>query len=279
MSAEVRRDQRLALAASLGGVVGAALAVAFSRTLGGGNYMAEGFASAMLLILGLGLLGYWLGAYAGAGAFWVADDRERDVAPGLLATGAMVGGWVAQSVAGLAFAFVIPLLPSGAGPLLAVLAGVPGAWLGALIATRVRWPKWRSRSARYFHVLLVLASLAGGAWAAVPRPQFPGAEAPAATRRAWAVVTFGEAYQQAEAFLKASPAVRERLGAVRGLAPVAGPNRTAYSPGELMGEFTIGVEGDRGRGVARLQFMDGGDGARFHGTLEHEGTHVPLGSP
>ena len=41
------------------------------------------------------------------------------------------------------------------------------------------------------------------------------------------------------------------------MAPTEGENHTAYSPGELMGVFTIEIKGAKGTGKAFLQFMHG----------------------
>jgi hypothetical protein len=264
------------------GVAAMAVAVAVPSAIGGvavlaqasDNYTHAGFLGGLVEALVVGGVMYAVGAYVGASALWITSERERDYSPALVAVGACLGTAVGSAV-------VSPVAQwglIGLSPVLTLLA----AWGGARLACRPRfatpprgWRRW-GRVAGVVAVGVLIAGLVGA-----PRTDFPGASAPSAERRAWGVKTFGDAYESAEAYVRTSPVVRERLGTLSTVAPTEGTNRTAYSPGELMGEFTLELVGTQGTGVARVQFMHGSSNIDlksygFSGELKTQGETIDL---
>lgn len=228
------------------------------------NYAHSGFLDGMVEALLAAAAMFGVGAYVAAALPRAIAPRDPDYVPGLVTLGAFLGLAIGSAVSA-------PLLIV-LGPLSTLLA-VAVAVAVTRLAMRVRKPKSPVAWRRWVGMPLVAAAgLAVAISVASPGTDFPGAEAPMPVRRDWGLKTFGEAYTKAEAYLRATPAVRERLGAVEAIAPTEGENRTAVAPGELMGDFTLEVSGTRGKGVARLRFMHGSSSTDvksygFSGTL------------
>ncbi|MFN3429889.1 MAG: hypothetical protein ACK46X_08045 [Candidatus Sericytochromatia bacterium] len=213
------------------------------------NYAHSGFLDGMIEALLAAAAMFGVGAYVAAALPRAIAPRDPDYVPALVALGAFLGVALGSAASG-------PLLLV-LGPLSTVVA-VSVAVVVTRFAMRARKPPSPVAWRRWVGMPIVAAAgLAAAISVASPGTDFPGAEAPIPVRRDWAVKTFGEAYTKAEAYLRAAPAVRERLGAVEAIAPTEGENRTAMAPGELMGDFTLEVTGTRGTGVARLRFMHG----------------------
>ena len=260
-------NRRVAIVAgglALGSAVG--LGLAWLPTFGGDeNYRYIGFLDNIARAMGVVALGGWLGAYVAAAALWVRDPAPRLPSPGLVATAAWLCGGVATSMGG-----VLIGQPWG---LLFVLFG---AWAGVLVASRWELPAWPTRGQRGLHAALVVGLLGGGGLlAARDASDFP-AEANPAVRAAWGHTKFGKAYAAAEAYVRAEPAVRKAVGEVKAIAPIPGPNRLSSTPGELLGEFTLGIDGARGHAVAHVTMVHD---AQFHldGTLEGPTGKLALG--
>jgi hypothetical protein len=153
-------------------------------------------------------------------------------------------------------------------PVLGWLVGLPAGYGSAWLASHWTLPAWPTARARALQAGLVFLAVTVPQVALFVQPtDFPGHAAPAEARRAWAHQTFGEDYDYAEAYLRANPAVRKALGEVQAIAPVEGPNRTATSPGERMGTFTLEVTGAGARALAHLEMMKTGK-YEFHGSLD-----------
>jgi hypothetical protein len=213
------------------------------------NYGHKGFLDGLVTALAAAVALFATGAYATAAVPWALDAREKDYSPALVAFGAFVGVSVGMSL----FGWLNMVLFGGVAQLLAVASGYGLARLACEV--RVGKPRRAAfRWARVFGMAFVGFCAAVGT---TPQTDFPGADAPIAERRAWAVKTFNGSYDKIEAYLQHSREVRERLGTIEAMGPTEGLNRTATSPGELMGEFTIEVKGAKGTGVAHLQFMHG----------------------
>lgn len=243
---------RLNVAAAASVAVGGAMGLTggMLAALGPSNYMNSGFLEGMVEALMAAAVLFYTGAFLGAGVPWALNDAETDYSPGLMALGAFLGAGVGAVVAG-------PLevvLHLGGAHLIALAA----AFGGARLAGKVQRPKTARAAFRWARLVgVALVGLGVAAWVAWPKDTFPGASAPIAERRAWAVKTFDAPYVKAEEYLRKTPVVAQRVGTVEAIAPTEGPNQTAYSPGELSGEFTLEVKGSKGEAIAHLRFMHG----------------------
>jgi hypothetical protein len=262
-------------------LLGGAAALLGDRLLGAAetNYSNVGWASVLIQMAFTGLLAVTFGALAGAVGPWLFAPREREVVPEVLAFAVIVAMLVSAMPLGLFLSLLPFYLGLSLNAATLVLLLLAGGWLATRIKRPTPGPAWRT--ARAGAGLLGLATLAAGGYV-LTLPDFPGGEAPFAVRDAWGRRTFDEPYKLAGEFLAAAPVVRAQLGQPSGYAPMAGINRTTYTPGERMGEFTLEVVGPKGRGIARLRFMHGNGGHDyesygFRGRLEanHQIFQIP----
>ncbi len=234
-----------------------------------GNYQVGSMFDEPLRLLMSLPLAFIAGAWLAPAAMWAfapnaAGERAQGPSPLSVTAGVVLG-----ALAGTALQMLGRLATMGGGRpggqatdspellvvlnfllYLAAIAG--GAWVGWGVAR----PRPASRAARAGTALAVPSLLLGTAWwLAVPRHDFPGMQAPAAARDAWAHKTFEWRYGELVERLRACPRVQAAVGRVTSIAPVTGPNRTMMTPGETAGTFTLELVGDRERGYARVDFM------------------------
>jgi hypothetical protein len=247
---------------------------------GGDNYRHVGFLSEFVYSLIGAAGGFWLGVYWAHAFSWVQGPAEKAPSPGLIATATLIGSVLLYGLSG-----VVSAVQSGGIAFtlaVSVTAAVAGAFGAAALARKVKLPRWHHRAHRAIHMGVVsLLALVGMVFISLPTSTFPGPESTLDTRRQWALKTFDTSYQRSEEYLAQHPGVRAAVGRVLQSGPIPGPNRTATSPGELMGDFTIQVVGDRGTGVAHLKFLHMSSHTdlasyRFSGHFEHEGRRVAL---
>lgn len=220
------------------------------------NYVSSGiFDSAYnwaLIYLSMFFI-YLFIVYCLASAFWVLSTFTQDFRPELLTFCAGLGmaiGEVIDSFLGV------------------ILSGI-GVWL----SFRVQKSFPLDRGKRLKKLILP-----GVGWIVVffliapiltPKHGFPGADQPIQVRHQWAEAKFGKDYQQAVALLQNCQAIQPIVGNITGIAPTKGKNYSMSGPGETVGNFTLEVQGDSGKGVAEIRFMrpykrplilsDGGD--------------------
>ncbi|MDB5097914.1 MAG: hypothetical protein JWM80_2335 [Cyanobacteria bacterium RYN_339] len=255
--------RRAGLLAVAGLLAGLAVAYGLTQLATEPNYGHQDFMGGIVQLMLMAVAWGWLGAYAAIAIPWV---RGAAVSPGLIATSAAVG-----SNLGLASTGLLGFPP------LQWAAGLAGAYGGAWVAARWSPPAWSAAWARAAQAALVALIVLVGTLAIVrPASDFPGNAAPTAVRHAWAQATFGDRYAAVEAYLRGNAAVRQHLGKVLGVAPVEGPNRTATTPGEVMGTFTVQVQGDRASAVAHVELLHMGGTDQIHGTLDVPGGPVNL---
>jgi hypothetical protein len=196
---------------------------------------------------------YLFVVYCFASAGWIFSMYPRDFHPGFLTFCAGVGMAIGEVLDSL-----LGVILSGIGTWLSfrVQKGFPldrGKRLKKLILPGVGW----------IVVFFLIAPIL------TPKHGFPGADQPLQVRHQWAEAKFGKDYQQAVVLLQNCQAIQPIVGNITGIAPTKGKNYSMSGPGETVGNFTLEVQGDRGKGVAEIRFMrpykrplilsDGGD--------------------
>lgn len=264
---------RWATAAAVGMTVGGALGVGLSYlpAFGGGdgNYQYSGIFSSLIQNAALLLLCAWTGAYALAGVRWAKDDSPSLPSPGLLAIAAFFGGLFGDWMSVIALS-AIPVTGYHPWGQLALLPGVfGGAWGLAWLAARQAGPARYDRRQKGLHVAGVLLVLTGGGlYALADLSPWPGDQAPAARRAAWAHEKFGKPFDDTAAHVRADPDVRKALGEVREVAPIAGENRVSYTSDGTAAGFTVVVEGASGTALAATRYENYGRGIKISGKLD-----------
>lgn len=184
---------------------------------------------------------FLLGCYVGAGWFWIRSTRPNDIVPLRMALAAVMAGL-------LGFALMLLLgtvLPIGRG--FAASGTLLLAYYGARFTTVLRQHKPESVRMRIGRVALTASALLIATLLVSYQPnRFPGAQAPAADRHAWAEATFGEHYREAVAFAKACPELEASLGKVASVAPTSGTNAVYQGADGIAGDFTLEVVGATG---------------------------------
>ncbi|MFN3430237.1 MAG: hypothetical protein ACK46X_09810 [Candidatus Sericytochromatia bacterium] len=206
-----------------------------------GNYAVGSAADDLVSpIMLFGML-FLSGCYLGASAFWLAARRQSDIVPLRVAMGAAAGAALGFGVV-LLIGLVLPVPP----PLAAGLS-VLAAYYGARLTTVLRRPKPADPRLRIARVTLVGTGLLVATALVSVRPHgFPGGEAPLAERDAWATKAFGEHYAEAKTHLQGCSGLAERVGAVKAIGPVSGPNKVYVGGDDSSGTFTLEVVGDKG---------------------------------
>lgn len=206
-----------------------------------GNYAVGSAADDLVSpIMLFGML-FLSGCYLGASSFWLAAPRQSDIVPLRVAMGAAAGAAIGFGVV-LLIGLIVPVPPP-----LAAGVSVLAAYYGARLTTVLRRPKPADPRLRIARVTLVGMGLFVATALVSVRPHgFPGGEAPLAERDAWATKAFGDQYGEAKAYLQGCSGLRERVGAVKAIGPVPGPNKVYFGADDSAGDFTLEVVGEKG---------------------------------
>lgn len=246
------------------------------------NYQMASLLQTGANLVTLGIAGFVLGVYLVPAVGWVVAREGCDYSPLAIAAGACLGlmaGGLVGTPLGLMFHLDAQYIaPTMLG--LQAIGACAGAWLG------YRWRRERPPGLvrRALRVGAVITVVIAGLWTQVGTTHnFPGSQASLDARQAWATNTFDWRYEEVAAHLRVCGDVTSRLGTVRAIAPIAGANRAFIGPGETTGTFTLELLAERGRGVAKVDFMAyrpaAGKGAPLvdlKGTLDSPTGTVPI---